>query len=69
MQCSQQLSFYPEDGGNVFLQNVKWFSTDYMKLYPRRQDSPHFYVKHFFLSEIQKLIAIFLSSQITKFDD
>jgi hypothetical protein len=26
----------PEDGGDMFLRNVGWYSTDYMTLYPRR---------------------------------
>jgi hypothetical protein len=29
----------PEDGGDMFLQKVGWLSTDYIALYPRRQDS------------------------------
>jgi hypothetical protein len=33
------LSFDPEDGGDIFLQNVGGFSTDYTALYPRRQNS------------------------------
>jgi hypothetical protein len=33
------LFFYPEDGGDMFLRNVGWLSTDYTALYPRRQDS------------------------------
>jgi hypothetical protein len=28
--------FGPEDGGDMFLRNVGWLSTDYMALYPRR---------------------------------
>jgi hypothetical protein len=36
------LFFDPEDRGNVFLQNVCWFSTDYMALYPRRQSSSRY---------------------------
>jgi hypothetical protein len=28
---------YPEDGGDIFLQNIDWLSTEYMVLYPRRQ--------------------------------
>jgi hypothetical protein len=31
------LSFYPEDGGDIFLQNEGWLSTDYAESYPRRQ--------------------------------
>jgi hypothetical protein len=36
------LSFFfdPEDGGDVFLRNVSWHSTDYTALYPRRWYSP-----------------------------
>jgi hypothetical protein len=30
------LFFDPEDGGDVFLRNVWWLSTDYAALYPRR---------------------------------
>jgi hypothetical protein len=33
------LFFDPEDGGDIFFQNVDWLSTDYMPLYPRRQYS------------------------------
>jgi hypothetical protein len=33
------LLFDPENGGNMFLQNVDWFSVDYTTLYPRRQNS------------------------------
>jgi hypothetical protein len=28
--------FDPEDGGDIFLRNIGWLSTDYMALYPRR---------------------------------
>jgi hypothetical protein len=31
------LFFDPEDGGDVFLRNVEWISTDYTALYRRRQ--------------------------------
>jgi hypothetical protein len=30
------LFFDPEDGGDIFLRNVGYLSTDYMALYPRR---------------------------------
>jgi hypothetical protein len=30
------LFFYPEDGGDIFLQNVIWLSADYTALYLRR---------------------------------
>jgi hypothetical protein len=30
------LFFDPEDGGDMFLRNAGWLSTDYMALYPRR---------------------------------
>jgi hypothetical protein len=33
------LFFDPEDGGNMFLRNVGWLSTDCTALYPRRQYS------------------------------
>jgi hypothetical protein len=33
------LFFDPEDGGDIFLRNVVWLSTDYTTLYPRRQSS------------------------------
>jgi hypothetical protein len=35
------LLFYPENGGDMFLRNVVWLSTNYMTLrvYPRRQTS------------------------------
>jgi hypothetical protein len=29
--------FDPEDGGDMFLRDVGWLSTDYMALYPRRK--------------------------------
>jgi hypothetical protein len=32
------LFFNPEDGGDMFLRNVGWLSTEYMALYPRRQN-------------------------------
>jgi hypothetical protein len=35
------LFFDPEDGGDMFLRNVGWLSTDYMALYTRRQCSPN----------------------------
>jgi hypothetical protein len=28
--------FDPEDGGDMFLQEVSWLSTNYMASYPRR---------------------------------
>jgi hypothetical protein len=31
------LSFHPEDRGDKFLRNVRWYSSDYSALYPRRQ--------------------------------
>jgi hypothetical protein len=34
------LFFDPEDGGEMFFGNFGWLSTDYMALYPRRQNSP-----------------------------
>jgi hypothetical protein len=33
------LVFNPEDGGNILIQNVGWYSTDYIALYPRRQNA------------------------------
>jgi hypothetical protein len=33
--------FDPEDGGNVFLQNVNWRSLEYTALYPGVQNSSH----------------------------
>jgi hypothetical protein len=29
----------PEDGGDMFLQNVSWLSMEYMALHPRRKNS------------------------------
>jgi hypothetical protein len=29
--------FNPEDGGDMYLQNVGWLSTNYMAIYPRRK--------------------------------
>jgi hypothetical protein len=34
------LFFDPEDGGDMFLRNINWLSTDYTALYPRRQNCP-----------------------------
>jgi hypothetical protein len=34
-----ELCFYPEDGGDMFLRNVSWLSTDYTASYPRRWHS------------------------------
>jgi hypothetical protein len=36
MLVSCFLFFKLEDGGNIFLWNASWLSTDYMALYPRR---------------------------------
>jgi hypothetical protein len=33
------LFFDPDDGGEIFLRNVSRFSTDYMALYPRKQNT------------------------------
>jgi hypothetical protein len=33
------LLFIPEDGSNMFLQNISWLSIDYMALYSRRKNS------------------------------
>jgi hypothetical protein len=33
------LFFDPEDGDNIFLQNVGWLSREYMALYPKSQYS------------------------------
>jgi hypothetical protein len=35
-RCSFQLFFDPEDGGDTFLRNVGYNSTDYTASYPRR---------------------------------
>jgi hypothetical protein len=40
--------FDPKNGGDIFLRNISWLLTDYMALYPRRQNySAHhtFYIK------------------------
>jgi hypothetical protein len=42
------LFFDPEDGGNMFLQNVDWLLTDYTALYPRRQNSSNIIVLFIF---------------------
>jgi hypothetical protein len=34
--CTLLGLFDPGDGGNVFLQNIGWLSTDYTALYPNR---------------------------------
>jgi hypothetical protein len=31
--------FFDLEGGDIFLRNVSWLSTDYMAVCPRRQDS------------------------------
>jgi hypothetical protein len=36
------LFLHPEDGGDMFLQNVGWLSTDYTALYSKRQYSSEF---------------------------
>jgi hypothetical protein len=33
------LFFYTENGGDMFLRNIGWLSTDYTALYPRRYKS------------------------------
>jgi hypothetical protein len=35
------LFFGPEDGGDIFLRNVGWLSTDYTAFYLRRQKYIH----------------------------
>jgi hypothetical protein len=35
--------FDPEDGGDMFLRNVGWHSTDYTALYPRRWYSSKYF--------------------------
>jgi hypothetical protein len=41
------LLFDPEDGGDMFLRNVGWLSTDCTALYPRRQySSPTLFLHH-----------------------
>jgi hypothetical protein len=35
-----------EDGGDMFLQNISWLSTDYTVLYPRRRYSSKFYTSY-----------------------
>jgi hypothetical protein len=34
--------FNPEDGGDMFLRNVGWFSTDYIAIYPRTLENKTF---------------------------
>jgi hypothetical protein len=38
VSCSAHL-FDPEDGGDMFLRDISWHSTDYTALYPRRESS------------------------------
>jgi hypothetical protein len=40
-KCQEELDLFfdPEDGGDMILRNVSWFSTGYAALYPRRQNS------------------------------
>jgi hypothetical protein len=38
--CLFDLLFDPENGGDMFLRNFGWLSTDYTALYPRRQNYP-----------------------------
>jgi hypothetical protein len=37
------LFFYPENGGDMFLRNVIYLSTNYTALYPRRENSSENY--------------------------
>jgi hypothetical protein len=39
-----QLIFYPEDGGDMFIRNVGWHSTDYTASYSRRWYSSVFFL-------------------------
>jgi hypothetical protein len=38
------LFFYPEDGGDMFLRNVGWLSTDYTTLNPRKWYSSYIFL-------------------------
>jgi hypothetical protein len=49
--------FVPEDGGDMFLRNVGWHSTDYTALYPRR-----------LYSALQLVITIFKFLPLSIFD-
>jgi hypothetical protein len=40
------LIFYPEVGGDMFLRNVGWLSTDYTALYPKRSKSSSMLLSH-----------------------
>jgi hypothetical protein len=40
------LLFDPEDGGDMFLQNTGWLSTNYMVLYPLWQNSFYQWILH-----------------------
>jgi hypothetical protein len=42
--------FNPENGGNVFLQNVSWLSRDYKALCPRRLNSSKLNILSWFVS-------------------
>jgi hypothetical protein len=33
------LFFHTQDGGDIFLRNIDWLSTDYTALYPKRHNS------------------------------
>jgi hypothetical protein len=64
------LLFSPEDGGHTFLRNVRWLSTDYMALYPRRQNSSYLnhpeYVRAHAGYALERSQAQMLPSQIFK---
>jgi hypothetical protein len=58
---SLALFFYPEDGGEMFLRNVRWLSTDYMALYPRRYHSSLFNYAHTDINLYATEISFFVS--------
>jgi hypothetical protein len=42
------LLFNPDGGGDKFLRNIGWLSTDYMTLYCRKQNSSQYYSLYMF---------------------
>jgi hypothetical protein len=55
--------FYFEEGGNMFLRNVGWLSTDQNALYPRRQYSVDFFFYLTILYQQHELYSVELESK------
>jgi hypothetical protein len=56
------LYFEPENGGDMFLRNDCWLSTDYTVLYPREQNSP----KHLLLANGYTTVPRMISVTVTR---